>query len=122
LGDAQRLGADFDHPDVEFSRVRFIVRHVGPIEISKGFAHQSKTYVPGAAAPAGCARSADPLIAHDFEAESLALIQAGHSCAFEGAYTDQHVNSTVVGLDETIALSDVEPSDGSNCHGASSHE
>ena len=52
-GDAQRLGADFDHPDVEFSRVQFIVRHVGPIEISKGFAHQSKTYVPGAAAPAG---------------------------------------------------------------------
>ncbi len=35
-----------------------------------------------------CARSADPLIAHDFETESLALIQAGHSCAFEGAYTD----------------------------------
>src|SRR5208337_1331493 len=69
-----------------------------------------------------CARSADPLIAHDFEAESLALIQAGHSCAFEGAYTDQHVNSTVVGLDETIALRDVEPSDGSNCHSASSHE
>jgi hypothetical protein len=43
------------------------------------------------------------------------LIQPGDSCAFEGAYTDQHVNSTVVGLDETIALRDVEPSDGSNC-------
>src|SRR5271165_7246696 len=69
-----------------------------------------------------CARSADPLIAHDFETESLALIQAGHSCAFEGTYADQHVSSTVVGLDETIALGDVEPSDGSNCHSASSHE
>ena len=68
------------------------------------------------------ARSADPLIAHDFETESLALIQAGHSCAFDGAYTDQHVNSAVVRLDETIALRDVEPLDGSNCHGASSHE
>jgi hypothetical protein len=57
-----------------------------------------------------CARSADHLIAHDFEAESLALmIQAGHSCAFDGAYVDQHVNATVVGLDETIALRDVEP-------------
>ena len=50
-----------------------------------------------------CARSADPLIAHDFEYYSLALIQAGHSCAFKGAYTDHHVNSTVVGLEETIA-------------------
>jgi hypothetical protein len=69
-----------------------------------------------------CARSADPLIAHDFETESLALIKAGHSCAFDGAYTDQHVNSTVVGLDEAIALGDVEPPDGSNCHSASSHE
>jgi len=37
------------------------------------------------------------------------LIQAGHSCAFDGAYVDQHVNTTVVGLDETIALRDVEP-------------
>jgi hypothetical protein len=27
-----------------------------------------------------CARPVDPLIAHDFEAESLALIQAGDSC------------------------------------------
>jgi hypothetical protein len=35
-----------------------------------------------------CARSADPLIVHDFEAEVLALIQAGHSCAFDGAYID----------------------------------
>ena len=35
-----------------------------------------------------CARSGDPLIAHDFEAESLALIQAGHSCAFDSAYID----------------------------------
>src|SRR5208337_1972337 len=69
-----------------------------------------------------CARSADPRIVHDFETESLALIQAGHSCAFEGAYADQHVNSTVVGLEETIALGDVEPSDGSTCHSASSHE
>jgi hypothetical protein len=63
-----------------------------------------------------CARCADPLIAHDFEAESLALIQAGHSCAFDGAYVDQHVNATVVGLDETIALRDVETPYGSNCH------
>jgi hypothetical protein len=63
-----------------------------------------------------CARSADPLIAQDFEAESLALIQAGHSCAFDGAYVDQHVNATVVGLDETIALKDVETPYGSNCH------
>jgi hypothetical protein len=68
-----------------------------------------------------CARSADPLIAHDFEAQSLAPIQAGQSRAFEGAYTDQHINSAVVGLEETIALRDVEPSDGSNCHSASSH-
>ena len=51
-----------------------------------------------------CARPVDPLIAHDFETQSLALIQAGNSCAFEGAYTDQHVNSTVLGPDETIAL------------------
>ena len=35
-----------------------------------------------------CARSADPLIVHDFEAEVQALIQAGHSCAFDGAYID----------------------------------
>src|SRR5271166_3053026 len=63
-----------------------------------------------------CARSGDPLIAHEFEAKSLALIQAGHSCAFDGAYVDQHVNTTVVGLDETIALRDVEPPYGSNCH------
>jgi hypothetical protein len=62
------------------------------------------------------ARSADPLIAHDFEAESLAWIQPGHSCAFDGAYVDQHVNATVVGLDETIALGDVETPYGSNRH------
>ena len=60
------------------------------------------------------ARSADPLIAHDFEAESLAWIQPGHSCAFDGAYVDQHVNATVVGLDEAIALVDVETPNGSN--------
>ena len=35
-----------------------------------------------------CARSADPLIVHDVEAEALALIQAGHSYAFDGAYID----------------------------------
>jgi hypothetical protein len=34
------------------------------------------------------ARSADPLIVHDLEAEALAWIQAGHSCAFDGAYID----------------------------------
>ena len=34
------------------------------------------------------ARSADPLIVHDLEAEALALIQAGHSCAFDSAYID----------------------------------
>ena len=34
------------------------------------------------------ARSADPLIVHDLEAEALALIQAGHSCAFVGTYID----------------------------------
>jgi hypothetical protein len=33
-------------------------------------------------------RSADPLIVHDLEAEALALIQAGHSCAFDGANID----------------------------------
>ena len=64
-----------------------------------------------------CARSGDPLIAHGgFEAKSLALIQAGHSCAFDGAYVDQHVNATVVGLDETIAFKDVETPYGSNSH------
>ena len=31
-----------------------------------------------------CVRSADPLIVHNFEAESLALGQAGHFCAFDG--------------------------------------
>ena len=51
-----------------------------------------------------CARSIDPLIAHDFEAESLALIQTGHSCAFESANTDQHVNCAPIGLEETITL------------------
>ena len=45
-----------------------------------------------------CTRSADPLIVHDFEAASLALIQAGLLCAFEGAYTDQHINSIVIGV------------------------
>ena len=35
-----------------------------------------------------CARSADLRIVHNFEAELLALIQAGHSCAFDGAYAD----------------------------------
>jgi hypothetical protein len=35
-----------------------------------------------------CARFADPLIVHDVEAEALALIQAGHSCALDGAYID----------------------------------
>src|ERR1700722_2890288 len=64
------------------------------------------------------ARSADPFIVHDVEAEALVLIQAGHSCAFDGAYIDEHVNSTVVGLEETIALTDVEPSDSSHCHSA----
>jgi hypothetical protein len=68
------------------------------------------------------ARSADPLVVHDFETESLAMIQADHSCAFEGAYINQHVNSTAIGPEETIALRDVKPSDGSNCHSASSHE
>jgi hypothetical protein len=57
-----------------------------------------------------CTRSADPLIVHDFEAESLALIQAGHLCAFEGAYTDQHINSIIViWREQTIAFRDVEP-------------
>jgi hypothetical protein len=69
-----------------------------------------------------CARFADPLIAHDFETESLASSQAGHSCALEGAYIDHYVNATIVGLDETIAFMGVEPSDGSNCHSASFHE
>jgi hypothetical protein len=48
-----------------------------------------------------CVRSPDPLIVHNFEAESLALFQAGHFCAFDGTYIDQHINATVVGLDET---------------------
>jgi hypothetical protein len=49
---------------------------------------------------------ADPLIVHNFEAESLALSQAGHFCAFDGRYIDQHINATVFGLDKTIALRD----------------
>jgi hypothetical protein len=67
-------------------------------------------------------RSADPLIVHNFEAESLALFQAGHFCAFDGTYVDQHINATVVGFDETIALRDIEPSYGSSGHSASSHQ
>ena len=39
-------------------------------------------------APILSARSADPLIVHDLEAEALALIRAGHSCAFDGTYID----------------------------------
>ena len=69
-----------------------------------------------------CVRSADPLIVHNFEAESLVLFQAGHFCAFDGTYIDQHINATVVGLDETIALRDIEPSYGSSGHSASSYE
>ena len=34
------------------------------------------------------ARSADSLIVHDLEAEALVFIQAGHSCALDGAYID----------------------------------
>src|SRR5271166_5494052 len=47
---------------------------------------------------------------------SLASIQIGHSCAFDGAYVDQHVDAAFVGLDETTALTDVEPPYGSICH------
>ena len=35
-----------------------------------------------------CARLADPFIVHDLKAEAVTLIQAGHSCAFDGAYID----------------------------------
>jgi len=38
---------------------------------------------------------------HNFEAESLALFQAVHFCAFDSTYIDQHINAAVVGLDET---------------------
>ena len=62
-----------------------------------------------------CARSADPLIVHSFEAKSLALSQAGHFCAFNGTYID-HINATVVRLDKTIPLRDIEPSYGSSSH------
>ena len=51
--DAQWLRADFDRPNLEFGRIRFIVKHDCPLEPANGFAHQSKTYVPGAAAPGG---------------------------------------------------------------------
>ena len=68
-----------------------------------------------------CVRPADPLIVHNFEAESLALGQAGHFCAFDGTHIDQHINATVVGLDKTIPLRDIETSDGSSSHNASSH-
>ena len=60
----------------------------------------------------------DPFVVHDLEAEALALIQAGYPCAFDGTYIDQHVYSNVVEFEETIALTDVEPSDSSNCHSA----
>jgi hypothetical protein len=67
-----------------------------------------------------CVRSADPLIVHNFEAQLLALSQAGHFCAFDGTYIDQHINATVVGFDKTIALMDIETSYGSGSHSASS--
>jgi hypothetical protein len=69
-----------------------------------------------------CVRSADPLIVHNFEAESLAFSQAGHFCAFDGTYIHQHINATVVGLDKTITLMDIETSYGSSSHSASSHQ
>ena len=48
---------------------------------------------------------------------SLALIEIGHSCAFDGAYVDQHVDAAFVRLDGTTALTDVEPPPyGSICH------
>ena len=47
--------------------------------------------------------SPNALIVHDLEAETLALIQAGHSSAFDGAYRDHHVDSNAVGLDESVA-------------------
>src|ERR1700733_13071632 len=65
-----------------------------------------------------CARSDDPLIIHNIKTELLPLIQAGHSCAIDCACVDQPVNSTVVGFEETIALTDVVPSDSSSCHSA----
>jgi len=65
-------------------------------------------------------RSTDALIVHNFEAESLALFQAGHFCAFDSTYIDQHINAAVVGLDETVTLMDIERSYGSRTHGASS--
>jgi hypothetical protein len=69
-----------------------------------------------------CVPSADPLIVHDFEAESLALFRGGHFCVFDGAYIDQHINATVVGLDKTVTLMDIERSYGSRNHSASSYE
>jgi hypothetical protein len=67
-----------------------------------------------------CARSADPLIAHNFETESLAFAQTGNFCAFDGTYIDQNINATVVELDDTIPLRDIEPSYGSSSHSTSS--
>src|ERR1700722_13558717 len=85
---------------------------------AKGRAMSSRSGLQPRSAEILSARPADPLIVHDLEAEALALIQAGYPCAFDGTYIDQHVYSNVVEFEETIALTDVEPSDSSNCHSA----
>src|SRR5271166_4833420 len=66
------------------------------------------------------ARSVESPILHDIEADSLALIQAVQSRAFDSAYRDQDLNPTAIGLDEPIALMNVERSHGSKRHCVSS--
>ena len=51
--DAQSLRPNFDRPNLEFSRSVSSSSMTARLEPANGFAHQSKTYVPGAAAPGG---------------------------------------------------------------------
>ena len=56
------------------------------------------------------------LIALEFVAELLALLQRAEARAFNGRDVHEHIGAAVVGLDEAVAFLAVEPLDGAALH------
>ena len=63
-------------------------------------------------------RLAGLAVHHDFEGNALTFPQLAEAGAFDGADMDEHVLTTTLGLDESIALLRVEPLHGTVVHGS----
>jgi hypothetical protein len=88
-GDIAQIAAlSVNHTPTAIIGCQYTARHESAEAPRRHIAARSVAGVQSRNAEILGARSADPLIAHNFKAESLRLIQASHSGAFKGAYAD----------------------------------